>query len=250
VVTNPDAQTATDNKDFTLRGKALALGTITDLAMGNGPQFLKVADVNADGKLDLLVANAGANTLSLRLGKGDGTFQAATDIPISANTAAVAATIATADLNGDAQLDIVVTLPAQSQISVLLNNGNGTFATPVQYAAGSQAFGLAIGDVNSDKLQDVIVTNNVTTGTISVLAGDGTGKFAAPVSRMVSAANPTYVVAIDASNDKNLDLITANPTSGTVSVLLGAGNGSFGTPTTYAMGPGCNFVAVADANGN
>jgi hypothetical protein len=94
-----------------------------------------VADVNADGRLDLITANAGSADVSILLGNGDGTFQAQSRIPVGPGPADVAV----ADLDDDGFLDLVTanSLAADvSILSILLGNGDGTFGQPGRFAAG------------------------------------------------------------------------------------------------------------------
>src|SRR5262249_14715706 len=103
-------------------------------------------------------------------------------------------------------------------VSVLRNQGDGTFAAAVNYAAGFSPRSLAVGDVDGDSDLDLAVTN-LYSGTVSVLRNQGDGTFAAAVSYPVGAY-PISVVEGDLDRDGFLDLAVANYGSpGTVSVL-------------------------------
>ncbi len=118
-------------------------------ATGSNPWAIVAADFNADGKLDLAVANQDDSTLTILLGNGDGTFTAATGSPVAVGGGPYA--LATADLNSDGKLDLVVANQDDSTLTILLGNGDGTF-TP---AAGSPIAldgvpdSVAVGDFNS-----------------------------------------------------------------------------------------------------
>jgi len=86
------------------------------------------ADLNGDGLLDVVTANA-AGGLGLSLGNGDGTFKA----PVIIHQPGTGS-IAIADVNGDARLDLIVTLWGQSAVSVLPGNGDGTFQPAATYS--------------------------------------------------------------------------------------------------------------------
>jgi large repetitive protein len=174
---------------------------------GSGGDYafsVAVADINGDGKLDVLVANSCGNTacslagpLGVLLGNGDGTFQPV--IPYSSG--AYLGRIALADVNGDGKLDVVTT-SGTVDVMVLLGNGDGTFQAPVFIygTGGFGANGLAVADVNGDGRPDVMVTNtcynyanqNCPHGSVGVLLND-TGPHSPTTTSLVSNVNPAAV---------------------------------------------------------
>ena len=120
-----------------------------------------MGDFNGDGLLDIVTANAGANTVSVLLnttahGSTTASFTAHQGFSIgSSNTGLVAV----GDFNGDGKPDIVIANLDSNTVSVLLNNGNGTFAAHQDFAVGSGPFGVAVGDFNSDGLLDIVTAN-------------------------------------------------------------------------------------------
>src|SRR5690348_8382362 len=98
-------------------------GQVGLFAGGNNPHGLVSFDLNGDGKLDLIAANAGSSTLAVLLGNGDGTFGPPTSYPVGTTPKAVAI----GDLNGDGLPDAVTAEQGSSTVSVLLGNGGGTF---------------------------------------------------------------------------------------------------------------------------
>ena len=236
---------------------------------GEGARSVAVADVNGDGKLDLLVANECGNsdcsgadgTVGVLLGNGDGTFQAA----VSYSSGDVAAySVAVADVNGDGNLDLLVAnacCVGDSTVGVLLGNGDGTFRAPVTYDTGGRnAVSVAVADVNGDGKLDLLLANECgtdicSTGAVGVLLSNGDGTFRAAVDYS-SGATPTSVTVSDVNGDGKLDLLVANSCfssvcAGTVDVLLGNGDGTFQPAVAY--GSGGEFpssVVVADVNGD
>ena len=105
----------------------------------NSPISVTTADVNGDGKLDLIVANYNAlnltdgGGLSVFFGNGDGTFKHNADYVVKNHVTAVAV----ADFNGDGNLDLAAAVNDAGTLAILQNNGNGTFQTPGSYAASS-----------------------------------------------------------------------------------------------------------------
>src|SRR2546427_220048 len=99
-------------------------GTFTAAAggpviVGSAPYTVAVGDVNGDGKLDLVTANYGSNTVTVLLGNGDGTFTAAAGSPVAAGSGPTS--VALGELNGDGKLDLVAANSLSNNVTVLLN---------------------------------------------------------------------------------------------------------------------------------
>jgi hypothetical protein len=210
-----------------------------------------VADVNRDGKLDVISADFQAGKVHLWLGNGDGSFQNVADFTAGTGPSAVAV----ADFNGDGKLDLAVANYVSGNVSILLGNGNGTFQTAVNYPAAGGAASIAIADFDGDGKLD-IVTANFATNNISVLTGNGDGTFQAATNILVGS-NPFSVVVGDFNGDGKPDLAVANFFNGaggnTVSILLGtgaAGAAAFQTPVPYPAGISPEAIAVGDVNGD
>src|SRR6266487_1345754 len=121
-------------------------GPKSDYGTGSRPNSVAIGDLNGDGKPDLAVANSGSSTVSVLLGHGDGTFAAKADYGTSSGPNSVAI----GDLNGDGKPDLVTANTSQPTcvVSVLLGNGDGTFAAKVDYGTGAEPDFVAIGDLN------------------------------------------------------------------------------------------------------
>lgn len=258
---------------------------------GNGsPTGFTIADVNGDGKPDLLVATSGGEnlagvisdgTVAVLLGNGDGTFGSAVNYD-SGGVWTYA--VVTADVNGDGKLDLVTlsgcatgtagfTCSPHGVIGVLFGNGDGTFQPVTVYDSGGSpgdSFNgtqLAVADVNKDKKPDIMVANfcetsDCTSGSVSVLLGNANGTFQPAVNYASGGIGAGAVVTADVNGDGVLDLVVANcgstascnvtpPPDGSVGVLLGNGDGTFQTAVTYDAGSQTTTaVAVADVNGD
>jgi hypothetical protein len=246
-VDNPSPGGGTSNLVFlgiTRPTSAVALGTPEALNAGSSPSYVTVGDFNGDGKLDLAIANLGSNDISVLLGNGDGTFQAAVNYGVGSGPRS----IGVGDFNGDGKQDLAVVNVNSNNVSVLLGNGDGTFQPAVNYAAGSGGQSVAIGDFNGDGKLDLAVANNQSND-VSVLLGNGDGTFHAAVNYPAGAGASSVAVG-DFNGDGNLDLAVANFATDNVSILLGNGDGTFRPAVNYAAGGGCQSVAAGDLNGD
>ncbi len=209
------------------------------IAVGTGPQAIAAGDFNADGKLDLAVAD-GANGLNshvtILLGNGDGTFTQAPGSPIAVGTGPDA--LAVGDFNGDGKLDLAVANAVSSNVTILLGNGDGTFTqapgSPISVDLGPD--GIVAGDFNGDGKLDLAVAASGISH-VDILLGNGDGTFTpAPGSPVTVGLAPAAITAADFNGDGKLDLATASRDNDAVTLLLGNGDGTFSTLAGTAIG--------------
>ncbi|MGO9519535.1 MAG: FG-GAP-like repeat-containing protein, partial [Candidatus Korobacteraceae bacterium] len=172
------------------------------------------------------------------------TFLVAPSLALSGAPSSIAA----GDLNGDGKLDLVVANFDTAKISILLGQGNGTFATPVDYPVGKQPTFVLVGDVNGDGKLDVVVCNEAD-GTLNVLFGNGDGTLQKPVTYR-TVPEPVYLVLGDFNGDGKPDLAVAGNASKTIAVLLNDGTGNFSQAVPYNIGHAPRSLAVADFDGD
>ena len=222
------------------------------LATGNNPQAVVNADINGDGKLDLIVANFNDNTVSVLMGNTDGSFQPRVDYATGANPTA----LVVADFNNDAKNDIAVvnnncpTAPcvAVGSVSVLLGNGDGTFQAHIDTNVGNSPNAVATADFNKDGKQDLVISNGQD-NTISVLLGKANGSFS---TRQVATTGTTpHGVAIaDFTDDGLLDVVVANSGESDMTLFRGRGDGTFTAPLVFTTGPNPVAIIAADFSGD
>ena len=235
-------------------------------ATGTQPSSVTAADVNRDGRPDLVVTNTGDNTVSVLLnGTAPGASVASFTTQRTFSVGRQPFAVTAADLNGDGKLDVITANDADRTVTVLLNTtpaptttfDSGSYASHHDFATGSFTNSVATADVNGDGRPDLITANVL--GTVSVLLNTTAPGAAAPgfatQHSFAAGSNPTSVTAADINGDGLPDLIVANNAGSNVSVLLnttapGAITPSFATQQTFATGSSPFSVTAADINGD
>ncbi len=247
------ANTGSDTVSILLGNGNGGFTAASPVSVGPGPFSIAVGRVNGDNLSDLLVANLLANRVSVLLGFGNGQFSE----PVNDEVGIAPTAVVTGRFNGDAFLDWAVANSYSDTVTVILGNGNGGILGKASFPtgnAGDVPTDLATGNLNSDNLTDLVVTNN-TTNSVSILLGNGTGAFSSPVPLPVGS-NPYSVVVTDLDGDGDEDLAVTNCTfdipdssqcSGdSVTVLFRDGPASFLPGVTFPTGNGPRDLAVAD----
>jgi hypothetical protein len=199
-----------------------SFGAATKFTAGLRPRAVATGDFNSDGKIDLAVANVGANfnKVSVLLGAGNGTFGAPTHFAAGSSPIDVAVS----DLNNDGKSDLAVVNTDSNNVSILLGNGSGSFGPATNFAAGTSfPLSVTVGDFNVDGKKDLAVGPNGgfpnTPGSVFIMTGDGTGSFKYPTAFTVGGG-PSTLATGDFNNNGKIDLAVANASSNSVSVLL------------------------------
>ncbi|MBL0193388.1 MAG: VCBS repeat-containing protein [Myxococcales bacterium] len=240
---NPGATFATTASRYRARG---------DYSAANTPTVVAMEDLDGDGDSDLAVADLGfvpeGHSAYITLNNGDGTYAPMVSLEVGYGPRSIAA----GDVDGDGDVDLVSVREeyGNSNVTILVNNGTGTFADGVDYRIDVAFVGgsIAMGDLNGDGRPDLAIS--VGSG-VNVLMNNGNGTFAAKVDY---AAPPGTIALRDLNGDRKPDMAVAG--AGGVTVFLNSGTGTFGAPLVYATtrtrvegAPG-TFLAVGDVDGD
>ncbi len=222
-------------------GSFLAPQGIGDEASPNEP-----ADFNNDGHADLCLAAVNSNSVWVLLGAGNGTFSSITEISVGSTPHGVAVL----DVDGDGDPDIVNSNNGSNNLSLLVNNGSGSFAPSVFFNGNvTGEYGVVAGDMNSDGIMDVVVGAREGQQIVTML-GNGNGTFTAAGTAQ-SSGGQTWVVALgDLNTDGVLDATVANSQSGNGAVLLGTGTGTFGLPSIMTTSAHTVATDLGDLDGD
>lgn len=206
-----------------------------------------VADLNNDGKPELIEAST--NTISIRRNiSQQGSISASSfDNPVYLNGQSNITNIKTGDVDGDGRLDIITANGTSSTISVIRNlipDNGGSFTTSnfssraQYYITGGYNYRLEVSDMDGDGKIDIITTNYYS-NSVSVLKNNsypGVTSFASPVN-YTTGTNPWDVAIADMDNDGKSDIVVGNAGSNTISILKNtstSGIFSFNTKVDYS----------------
>jgi hypothetical protein len=236
------------------------------VAVGEGSGKLVLADVNGDGRLDLLTSHLLQKFVAVQFGDGAGRFAAAPGSPIVLKTQP--GDIKLADLNGDKIPDLAVTHSERDCLDIFFGDGKGGFklapGSPLTVSADNEFYtrSLDLIDINEDGKVD-IVTANHRRNSFASLIGNGRGEFSSGPTTIIPSEEEKFSFIHgdmfgDLDGDKHLDLVivsgetdfSAKPAH--VRVLRGDGKGAFKEkPSTSLPVPaGPRFVKLADVNGD
>ncbi|MFP4502307.1 MAG: FG-GAP repeat domain-containing protein [Candidatus Hydrogenedentota bacterium] len=213
-------------------------------------RHIAAADLDGDGTVDLVTANAGTNTVSVFLGNGDGTFMYWDDLAAGDGPRYVLLL----DLNADGRPDIVTANRDSNDLSVFRSNDDGAYDPAVNVPVDTNPRAIAPIDLDHNALPDLVVSNTGA-GSLSLLPGAAGGTFD-PAVHVPLDDLPTRLAVADFDSDGVDDVACVlfsaetSQTRGAVAVLAGDGAGGLGSARVFGAGKGSIDVAAADIRGD
>ena len=220
------------------------------LPAGANPVDVAVADMNHDGKMDLVVANAVVNTVSILYEQSFTTTSATFSAPKHFPAGSQINALAVGDLRHDGFPEVVT---VGGDVAVLRNDGaGGLLPVTLNKSGGSTDVYAAIGnrvilkDINSNGNLDILITD-YSNSELTVLLGNRLGYFVRTPFFSPTCSNPDNLAAADLNGDGHMDVVVSCAGSSTIGVMLGNGRGTFiSNPYPAELDP--RGVAIADFN--
>ncbi len=205
------------------------------------PGAVKMADLNGDNRLDMIVANGGANNVQVFLGQGGGQFAAAQSFHAGTDPAG----ITVADVNGDRRLDVIVSNFGSNDVSVLLNTGDASLLRPgVRLDVGQGPTATEVVLKTDGSIDGLLVTNSLS-NEVRMLDALGGGFFDDQAPTVFATGNlPQSTMVGNFDRRPGIDFVTINTFSNSVTMYSGF-NTALSTRTDFASGGSRPVSAVA-----
>jgi hypothetical protein len=208
--------------------------TKVSLVNGQIPSPNEGADFDNDGHIDMVIGNTGGSNASILFGDGNGNFPSARKTSVLCGNTIRG--VGVGDFNGDGWDDFVTANrfanANHGNLSIVLNNGDGTFAAAVTKEVGrDQEYTIAIADANNDGIPDIFCGCFASPYYMAILLGDGNGGFTTSTS-VAEGGSPWQTVVGDFNKDGNVDVASCNSNTNNIGVLFGNGSGGFTASVT------------------
>ena len=217
--------------------------------IGGFPYSILFHDLNGDGENELITGNNAQLSISILRNLGNISFAPFVDYSFENQ---YPFGLAAGDMDGDGDEDIICTnfdinlRVKESNISIIWNEGNGTFISHKNYGVGNSPISVKVSDLDLDGDLDIVVANK-DSNTTTILMNLDNSSFGNRRDYTVGPS-PSSVAIDDFNNDGYPDIVISNQLNDSISILYNLGNGTFKSPKEYLIGAGPIFITGADFN--
>ncbi|WP_052807908.1 FG-GAP-like repeat-containing protein [Methyloterricola oryzae] len=219
-----------------------------EFGTGFQPASPIMADLDRDGKLDLVVLDRAREAIKVFNGRADGLFENRPRSEVGFTTGQNPVAMAVGDVDNDGRPDAVVANFNDDTVSLFHGDGKAGFAPATTLAAGSGPIAVALNDLNRDGKLDLVIADS-RSNQVQVSLGTGGGKFA-PAQSFAAGASPYGLTVGDIDRDGKPDVAVTNPPTGRVNLLLGKGDGTLKSRKSYPVGSNPLSLVVTDVGGD
>ena len=209
---------------------------------GAVPDGIAVGDLNGDGVVDIVTADAGSDSMSVLIGNKDGTYQPRKVLKTGRNPSS----IALADLDNDGNLDAIVTNNDDNTVTIFWGNGKGGFSSTTVLGTGNGPHRIAVGDIDGDGNLDFAVVNETGTSA-TVFFGDGKRDFTSATLGSWGAPDSIALGHLISASSKGLDIVIGGERE---TVYINQGGRQFKQTGNFQPGDHSDSIVIKDINGD
>jgi hypothetical protein len=203
----------------------------TSQPVGTNPQATEVADLDRDGWLDLATTSESPEKITIRYGDGPAGYFAPVTVPLSAGVLPTA--IASGDLDGDGDVDLVVGQRGNNSVLVVVNQA-GTYVPTSTFQVGADPRDIKIADLDNDQDLDIVIANRGS-DSVSIVRNMGALDFTA--IGYPAGVSPREIEIAELTGDGLLDIAVAAYGSQAIQVLRNTGSAAFTTHAQLSTAP-------------
>jgi hypothetical protein len=214
---------------------------------------MQAVDLNGDQAVDIVCTSLGDDSLVTLLNDGSGSFSRSYTAEILEDQN----NLSCADLDADGDQDVIVSCgevtgsPFDMEISVLLNNGDGSFAPRQDISIGQFPFGVASNDLDNDGDIDIMATSEDFTANLVVLWNNGSGSFTGDtILTGLGGGEILGVTAADVDSDGLSDIVFGDANNASVWIMQNLGGGAFASPTEYDVNSWAKYPYGCELDGD
>ncbi|MFN0253920.1 MAG: FG-GAP repeat domain-containing protein [Kofleriaceae bacterium] len=210
--------------------------------MGAAPSDVACADLDGDGRLEVVTANTAGDSVSILPNLGPSGFAPAVNVPMGD----WALQVELADMDGDGDLDLLCANANSQTVLLRMNQGGLAFGPAITIAPGSSPYDVVAGDLDLDGDQDVVVAT-ISSG-VRTYFNLGPGVFS-PQTTLPGSSATRFLTLADLDGDGDLDLVVSTFSS-SLGVRLNQGTGTFGPTASYLLPSVAGQVVATDLDGD